>query len=51
MIKNLKQKLEYFKWYDVNESEKIAFIEKLYKLAYINYHNFMQKNWQNLDKA
>jgi hypothetical protein len=47
-MKNIKEKLKYLEWYDIDEAEKIAFIEKLYKLAYINYENFMQKNWQNL---
>jgi len=47
-MEKIREKLSYLAWYDVSEDKKIAFIENLYKLAYINYDNFMRKYWQNL---
>lgn len=38
--------LEYLEWYDISDEEKIEFIEKLYRLAHMNFNNFIQNNWQ-----
>lgn len=38
--------LKYLEGYNINNEEKIRFIEKLYKLAHMNFNNFIENNWQ-----
>ncbi|MFK7779774.1 MAG: hypothetical protein QM490_01390 [Candidatus Gracilibacteria bacterium] len=38
------EKLKYLKEYDISEEKKIRLIENLYKLANINFNNFIKNN-------
>ena len=38
------EELKYLKNYDMSEDEKIRFIENLYRLANINFNNFIKNN-------
>ena len=38
------EELKYFQKYDISEDEKIRFIENLYRLAHINFNNFIKNN-------
>ena len=40
------EELKYLENYDMSEDEKIRFIENLYRLANINFNNFIKNNWQ-----
>lgn len=40
------KELKYLEKYNMSEEEKIRLIEKLYKLAHINFNNFIEKNWE-----
>jgi len=42
------EELKYLEQYDISEEEKIKFIENLYRLANINFNNFIKNNWQIL---
>lgn len=38
------QELKYLEKYNMTEEEKVKFIENLYRLAYINFNNFIDNN-------
>jgi hypothetical protein len=38
------EELKYLEQYDISEEEKIKFIENLYRLANINFNNFIKNN-------
>jgi len=38
--------LTYLEQYDISEEEKKKIIEQLYRLAHMNFNNFIQNNWQ-----
>lgn len=38
------RELEYLRKYNMTEEQKIKFIENLYRLAYINFNNFIENN-------
>lgn len=38
--------LTYLEWYDISEEEKKKFIERLYRLAHMNFTHFIENNWQ-----
>lgn len=42
------EELTYLKQYNMSEEEKLKFIENLYRLANINFNNFIKNNWQIL---
>jgi len=46
--RDYKEELEYLKWYNATEEEKIKFIENLYILINMNFSNFTKKNWHIL---
>ncbi len=41
-----KEELKCLEKYDVSIDEKIKFIENLYRLANMNFNNFVENNWQ-----
>lgn len=46
MKTNYIEELEYLKWYNIDEATKIRYIEDFYKIAHINYKDFIRNNWQ-----
>ena len=38
------EELKYLEKYDISEEEKIRFIKNLYRLANINFNNFIKNN-------
>ena len=38
------EELKYLKRYDISEEDKIEFIENLYRLANMNFNNFIKNN-------
>jgi len=40
------KELKYLEEYDISEERKIRFIENLYRLANINFNNFIENNWE-----
>lgn len=40
------QELKYLETFDMSEEQKIKLIENLYKLAHINFNNFVKNDWQ-----
>lgn len=40
------QELKYLEKYNICEEEKIKLIENLYRLAHINFNNFIENNWK-----
>ena len=43
------EELKYLEKYNISEEKKIRFIENLYKLANINFNNYIKNNWQILN--
>lgn len=43
---NVNKYLKYLEIYNMSESEKIRLIENLYRLAHINFNNFVENNWE-----
>lgn len=40
------KELKYLEQYDMTEEQKIQLIENLYRLAHINFNNFIENNWE-----
>ena len=43
---NINKYLKYLERYNMSEAEKIRLIENLYRLAHINFNNFVENNWE-----
>lgn len=40
------EELKFFEEYEMSEDRKIKLIENLYRLANINFNNFIENNWE-----
>jgi len=40
------KELKHLEEYDISEERKIRFIENLYRLANINFNDFIENNWE-----